>query len=129
MSCIVKQTQQKYANNEHNRSTLMFYESIALLFFNIIPKFNCEILNFTSEINGSLSETLYRFINIIIIVIIIIKTSSKGPSGKNTIVYKLLSQPHKHLSHGKLKKSTTQGSNQRLTAPLNPSNVLVPNTV
>ena len=41
---------------------------------------------------------------IIIIIIIIIKTSSTGPSGKNKIVYKLLSQPHKHLRHRKLKR-------------------------
>ena len=31
----------------------------------------------------------------------IIKTSSTGPSGKIKVVYKLLSQPHKHLRHGK----------------------------
>ena len=36
---------------------------------------------------------------IIIIIIIIIKTSSTGK-----IVYKLLSQPHKLLHHGKFKK-------------------------
>ena len=35
-------------------------------------------------------------------IIIIIKTSSTGPSGKNKIVYKSLSQSHKHLRHGKL---------------------------
>ena len=56
--------------------------------------------------------------------IIIIKTSSTGSSGKNKIVYKLLLQPHKHQLHGKL-KNTTQGTNQRLTSPLNPSNVPV----
>ena len=39
-----------------------------------------------------------------IIIIIIIKTSITGPSWKNKIVYKLLSQPHKHLRHRKLKK-------------------------
>ena len=49
-------------------------------------------------------------------------------SGKKHIVYELLSQPHNHLRHGKL-KNTTHKSNQRLTAPLNPSNVLVSNTV
>ena len=37
-------------------------------------------------------------------LIIIIKTSSRGPSGKNKIVYKFHSQPHKHLRHEKLKK-------------------------
>ena len=52
------------------------------------------------------------------IIIIIVKTSCTGPSGNNKIVYKLLSQSHKHLRHGKL-KNTTQGSNQGLTALLN----------
>ena len=33
--------------------------------------------------------------------VIIIKTSSTDPSGKNKVVYKLLSQPHKHLRHRK----------------------------
>ena len=61
------------------------------------------------------------------IIIIIIKTSRTGPSVKNKIVYKF-SQPHKHLRHGNL-KNTTQGSNQRLTAPLNPFNVPVLNGV
>ena len=61
----------------------------------------------------------------------IMKTSSTDPSGKNKIVYELLSQPHRqrcrgclwgfpHLCRGKLKK-TTQGSNPRLTAPINPT--------
>ena len=44
------------------------------------------------------------FLNLIIIIINI-KTSSTGPSWKNKVVYKLLSQPHKHLCHGKLKKT------------------------
>ena len=39
------------------------------------------------------------------IIIIIIKTSSTGPSEINKVVYKLLSQPHKHLRQGKLKKT------------------------
>ena len=38
-------------------------------------------------------------------IISIIKTSSTGPSGKNRVVYKLISQPHKHLRHGKMKKT------------------------
>ena len=38
-------------------------------------------------------------------IIVIIKTSSTGPSGKSKVAYKLLSQPHKHLRHGKLKKT------------------------
>ena len=53
--------------------------------------------------------------------IIIIKTSCTGSSGEKN-VYKLLTQPHKHLLHEKTEKQT-QGSNQRLTAPWNPSNV------
>ena len=35
--------------------------------------------------------------HIIIISVIIIKTSITSPSGKNKIVYKFLSQPHEHL--------------------------------
>ena len=62
------------------------------------------------------------------LVVIIIKTIGTGTSGKIYIVYKLLSQPHKHVRHGKL-KNTTQASNQRLTSPLNPSCVSVSNTM
>ena len=40
-----------------------------------------------------------------IIVIIITKTISTGPSKKKYVVYKLLSQPHKHLRHEKTKKT------------------------
>ena len=42
---------------------------------------------------------------ITIIIIIIIISRSTGPSGKNKVVYKLLSQPHKHLRYGKLNKT------------------------
>ena len=38
-------------------------------------------------------------------IITIIKTCSTGPSWKNKVVYKLLSQPIKHLLHRKLKKT------------------------
>ena len=54
------------------------------------------------------SATLSQYIIIIIIIItiiIIIKTCSTGSSGKNKVVYKLLSQPHKQIGHGKLKKT------------------------
>ena len=47
-----------------------------------------------------ISDTRYI---IIIVIILIIKTSSTGPRGKNKIVYKLRTQPHKHLHHRKLK--------------------------
>ena len=43
-------------------------------------------------------------LKVYIIIIIIIKTSSTSPSGKNKVVYKLLSQRHKHLRHGKREK-------------------------
>ena len=56
-------------------------------------------------------------------IIIIIKTSRTGPSGKNNVVSKFLSQPRK------TEENRTQGSNQRLPAPLNPSSVPVSNTV
>ena len=64
-----------------------------------------------------------------LMLINIMKTNSKGASGKNRIVYKLRSQPHKHQRHGKVKKSTAQRSNQQFTASLNPSSVPVPKTV
>ena len=51
---------------------------------------------------------------IIIIVIIIIKTSSTGQSEKNKIVYKLLTQPHKHLHHRKLKNKLGEATNDWL---------------
>ena len=38
-------------------------------------------------------------------LIVIIKTISTSPSWKNKVVYKLLSQPVKHMRHGKLKKT------------------------
>ena len=62
------------------------------------------------------------------IIIIIIKTQQQRPKWEQQIVYKFLMQPHKHLRHGKTEKQI-QGSDQRLTAPLNPSNVPVSNTV
>ena len=74
------------------------------------------------------SLILLFIISIIINISIIIETISTGPSGKNKIVYKLLTQPHNHLRHGNTEKEN-QGSNQRLTAPLNPSNVPLSNTV
>ena len=49
-------------------------------------------------------------------------------SGKGKNVHKLPTQPHKHLHYGKIEKQT-QPSNQRVIAPLNPSNVPVSNTV
>ena len=48
---------------------------------------------------------------VVIIIIIIIKTSSTGPIGKNKIVHKLLTQPHKHLRHGKTKKQLREATN------------------
>ena len=60
--------------------------------------------------------------------LLLLLLSQHRPSGKNRIVYQLLSQPHKHLRHGKLKYAT-HGSDKRLTAPVNPSNVPVSNTV
>ena len=50
----------------------------------------------------------------IIIIIFIIKTSSTGQSGKNKIVYKLLSQPNKNLRHGKLRNKLTKATNDWL---------------
>ena len=61
-------------------------------------------------------------------IIIIIKPEAQAQVGKIKNVSKLLSKPHKHLRPGN-QKNTTHGSNRRLTAPLNPSNVQVSNTV
>ena len=47
----------------------------------------------------------------LIIIIIIIKTSSTGPSGKNKIAYKYLLKHHKHLRHEKLKKKLREATN------------------
>ena len=47
-------------------------------------------------------------------IIIIIKTSSTGPSGKNEIVYKLLTQPLKHQHHGNLKSKLREANNDCL---------------
>ena len=49
-----------------------------------------------------------------IIIIVIIKTSRTGRGGKTKIVYKLLSQPHKHLRHGKLKNKLREATNDWL---------------
>ena len=50
------------------------------------------------------AEQINRFV-VIIIIIIIINARKTGPSGKTKVVYKLLSQRHKHLRYGKLKKT------------------------
>ena len=81
---------------------------------------------FGARINASLYAALSPLLESIIIII---KTSSTGPSdNKNKIVYKSITQPHKHLRHGKI-ETRTHGNNQRLTALLNPSNVPVSNSV
>ena len=51
---------------------------------------------------------------VIIIIIIIIKTSSTGPIGKNKIVYKLLTQPHKRLRHERLKNELREATKNLL---------------
>ena len=47
----------------------------------------------------------YYIFSVEVIITIIIKTSTTRPSGKNKIVYKLHSQPHKHLRLGKVTKT------------------------
>ena len=56
------------------------------------------------QLNMSL-KLQQRCSGIFIIIIIIFKSGRTGPSVKNKVVYKLLSQPHKHQCHGKLKKA------------------------
>ena len=62
-------------------------------------------MQFCGESNYLCTKFIAIVNELIIIIIIIMKTVSRGPSGKNKIVYKLLSQPHKNLRHGKLKKT------------------------
>ena len=62
-----------------------------------------------------------------IIIIIIIKTSSTGPDGKTELFINCLCNPTSTCATEN--KKQTQWSNQQLTAPLNPSNVPVSNTV
>ena len=64
-----------------------------------------------------------------IIIIIIMKTCSTGPSGKNEIDLKIACATLQAHVQRKQNENQTQGSNQRLTARLNPSNVPVSNTV
>ena len=56
------------------------------------------------------------YLIISIIIIIIIKTSSTGPSGKNKILYKIAYATPQAPEPRKTEKQT-QWSNQRLTAP------------
>ena len=63
----------------------------------------------------------YYFYDFIIIFIIIIKTSSTGQSRKSKIAYATPRTPAPEKNEKTEKQA--QGSNQRLTAPLNPSNV------
>ena len=53
-------------------------------------------------------------VSIVILIIIIIKTSSTGPYAKNKIVYKLISQLQKHLSHGCGKTQLSEATNDWL---------------
>ena len=57
-----------------------------------------------SNLSTSFAEENALKFTLTIVIIINIKTSSPGPSWKNKIVYKLISQPHKHLCNRKLKK-------------------------
>ena len=59
--------------------------------------------------------------------IIIIKTSSKSPSGKNNFFINRFATPQAHVPRKTEKQ--TQESNQRLTDPLNQFNVPVSNTM
>ena len=88
----------------------------------------CQLNSMSEEQLLGWTAVSWTTFQLIIIIVVIIKTSSTFPSWKNKIVYKLHTQSHKHLRHGKTEKQT-QGSNERLTAPLNPSNFPVSNTV
>ena len=63
-----------------------------------------------------------------LILLLLLKPAAQAQAWKTEIVYRLFSQPHKHMRHGK-QENVTKASNQRLTAPLNPSNVPASNTL
>ena len=72
---------------------------------------------------------MYRYFpKHIIIIITIIKTSTIGPSGKNKKLFIISYATPQAPAPCKTEKQI-QGSNQRLTAPLNPSNIPVSNSV
>ena len=67
-------------------------------------------------------------IDMVILDIIIIKTSSTGPGGKSKLFKNYLRNPSiKQQRHWNTEKQT-EGSTKRLTAPLNPTNHPVSNT-
>ena len=55
-----------------------------------------ELINLTAVHLWSSRNYYYYYLN---------QHQQTGPSGKNNVVYKFLSQPHKHLRHRKLKKA------------------------
>ena len=58
-------------------------------------------------------------------IIVIIKTSSTGPSGKSKVAFTTPQAP----ASRKTEENTTHISNQRLIAPMNPAMVLATNTL
>ena len=58
------------------------------------------------QIHNKLMHKLLTYMKSYIIIIIIIKVCSTGPSVKNKIVDKLLTPPHKHMRHGNPEKET-----------------------
>ena len=64
-------------------------------------------LVYISHVDGCID---INFIIMIIIININI-TSSTGQSKKHKIIYKLLTQPHKHLRHLKLKNKLREATN------------------
>ena len=73
-------------------------------------RINCK-KGVTTENYGADVKYICKGVNVDdgVCVIIIIKTSSTGPSMKNKIVYKLLTQPRTH--HGKLKNKLMEATN------------------
>ena len=66
---------------------------------------------------------------IIIIIIIIVKTSNTGQRRKNIFFLEVAFATTQAPVPRKTEENATQGSNHRLTAPLNPSSALVSNSV
>ena len=86
-----------------------------------------SIVVYTTEVLKNQAVFIFNPCCTIIIIIIIIKTSSTGPSRKTKLFINCFRSPTSTCSMGK--ENATQGSNQRLTAPLNPSSVPVSYTV
>ena len=77
-----------------------------------------ELIFFISRRFLRIAACIPGRIRLILLFLLLLKPAAQAQAGKSRILYKLLSQPHKYQRHRKL-KNTTQGSKQRLSAPIN----------